>query len=386
MFVELHILQNFAPSCLNRDDTNSPKTCMFGGYRRARLSSQCLKRSARRHPSFEATVGGQIGKRTKRVASEITDLLITKGHPQSDASLVSEALLITAGFGVTAKGADAATKTGETSVLLFVSQAEISAWAEIASEYFEALRGAIDPKTLPKEGATKRALKVNTKKLDKAVEKAIKALPQATKAADVALFGRMVAEKPSMGIDAACQVAHALSTHAVETEMDFFTAVDDLNPKEETGAGMMGIVEFNSACFYRYSLVDLKQLEENLGGDRELTKAAVLGYLQATVAAIPTGKQTSMAAQNPPEYVRVILRSSGPPWSLANAFQKPIRTRGEEGDLMRDSIKRLEKHHEKLLQMYGTEEEDFDRIATTAEQISSCPLPKIWSDLEAALA
>ncbi|WP_270657693.1 type I-E CRISPR-associated protein Cas7/Cse4/CasC [Aeromonas sp. Y293-4] len=47
LFVELHLIQNFAPSNLNRDDTGAPKDAIFGGQRRARLSSQCQKKSVR---------------------------------------------------------------------------------------------------------------------------------------------------------------------------------------------------------------------------------------------------------------------------------------------------------------------------------------------------
>lgn len=391
MFVELHILQNFAPSCLNRDDTNSPKTCTFGGHRRARISSQCLKRAARRHPVFEEIVAGRTGQRTKHAASELTKRLVEAGHPQVDSILVSEAFLVAAGFGVTAKvaeGEDLSEAIGSTSVLLYLSKFELDSWAQLASAHFDSLRAAVDSKSLSDKGGKTRKLKVDSKKLDKTLAKALKELPKATKAADVGLFGRMVAENKNMGIDASCQVAHAISTHAVETEMDFFTAVDDLNPKEDTGAGMMGMVEFNSACFYRYSLIDIGQLRENLGGDEELVRATVLGYARATVEAIPSGKQNSMAAHNPPEYVRVVLRSSGPPWSLANAFQKPVSTRGAREGLMQLSVQELESHHAALVSMYSRGDEERSWVATTAkvENQPKTSLPAIWEQLEEALA
>lgn len=388
MFIEIHILQNFAPSCLNRDDTNSPKECTFGGFRRARISSQCLKRAARTHKAFSSTVASGTGKRTKRVASEIADRLVALGHAEPDSRLVSEAALVVAGFKVEAEtkdpdGADLAEQSGQTSVLLYVGDTELDALAKLCSDHFDALREAIDPKSLPKEGAKKRSLKVREKDLPKECTQALKSPPQATQAADIGLFGRMVAENRHMGIDAACQVAHALSTHAVEAELDFFTAVDDLNPKEDTGAGMMGIVEFNSACFYRYSLVDFEQLVANLGGDRSLARAATLGYLKATVESIPTGKQNSMAAHNPPEYVRVVLRSEGAPRSLANAFLQPIAPR--QGSLMKASVEALRGYSEKLDRMYG----DCDAIELEASlEVVPDPLslPEIWSKTEEALA
>jgi CRISPR system Cascade subunit CasC len=153
------------------------------------------------------------------------------------------------------------------------------------------------------------------------IKKELNRLLNGGMAVDLALFGRMLADLPNKNIDAACQVAHALSTNKVSMEFDFFTAVDDLSPEEETGAGMMGTVEFNSACFYRYANIDLKQLTGNLAGDSELAQKAVEAFLRAAVATIPTGKQNSMAAQNPPSLVFAVVRDKGL-WSLANAFVK----------------------------------------------------------------
>jgi CRISPR system Cascade subunit CasC len=171
-------------------------------------------------------------------------------------------------------------------------------------------------------------------------------------AADIALFGRMIADDKNMNVDAACQVAHALSTNKVEMEMDYFTAVDDLLPDEESGSDMIGVVEFNSSCFYRYSNINLTKLRNNLGFNDDLLTAAVLGYVEASVKAVPTGKQNSMAAQNPAGYVRAILRNDGFPWSLANAFQKPVRATAEES-LEERSIAVLEDYFERLKSVYG---------------------------------
>lgn len=391
MFIELHLLQNFAPSCLNRDDTNSPKECTFGGTRRARLSSQCLKRAARTHPVFAETVGGAVGKRTKKVADELADRLVKAGRDEVDARLVAEAALVVAGFDKISaevkeghedelEGASA-----KTSVLLYVGDAELDAMAATCDQYFDSIRAAINEKSIPKKGAKKRALKVKAPALPKDCKKALENPPDAKVAADVALFGRMVAQNTNLGLDASCQVAHALSTHSVETELDFFTAVDDLSPKEDTGAGMMGIVEFNSACFYRFSLVDFRQLVENLGGDRDLAKGAVLGYLKATVAAIPTGKQNSMAAHNPPEYVRVVVRKDGAPQSLANAFQRPVRP-GRDESLMVRSIAALRDYRKDLAGMYGEEEGETEYFASVEKLPGQMTLPEIWKAVEKDLS
>jgi CRISPR system Cascade subunit CasC len=173
------------------------------------------------------------------------------------------------------------------------------------------------------------------------------------KAADVGLFGRMLADLPDRNIDAAAQVAHAISTHRINAEFDYFTAVDDLLPADQKGADMIGTVEFNSACFYRYLNVDLDQLTSNLGGDLELASETARAYLRAAVAAIPTGKQNSMAAHNPPSFVMAVARTHGF-WNLANAFLKPVRSMVDR-DIVEASIAALDAYWAQLQEMYGTD-------------------------------
>lgn len=336
MWIELHILQNFAPSCLNRDDTNSPKDCVFGGYRRARISSQCIKRATRTHPAFEQAVQSGIGIRTKRLAQALANELAARGHDREVAHAATTVVVRQ----VIGK------MTGEqTSVLVYLGADEIGRIADLIEASWDELAPAAeaeDPKKLPKS-------------VTEAAAAVAKQFSSATKSADIALFGRMVAEAPKWNVDAACQVAHAISTHRAEMEMDFYTAVDDLNPGEETGAGMMGTVEFNSSCFYRYALIDLDQLSANLGGDRELARAAVDGFLRASVAAIPTGKQNSMAAQNPPSLVFAVVKDkSAMPWSLANAFEVPVDV-GRNGRLVDESIGALAQYWERLVTAYGAD-------------------------------
>jgi CRISPR system Cascade subunit CasC len=187
------------------------------------------------------------------------------------------------------------------------------------------------------------------------IDAAAKEFKPKSKASDIALFGRMLAENTDFNVDAACQVAHAISTHKVNMEMDFFTAIDDLKKdfsSGDAGAGMMGTVEFDSACFYRYSVIDAKQLEKNLDGDKELTKKTIKAFIQSSIASIPTGKQNSMAAQNPPSFVMVVVKD-GCPWSLANAFEVPI-THGTEG-IIAKSIRRFDLYWGRLQSVYGSD-------------------------------
>ena len=346
MYVELHMLQNFAPSCLNRDDTNSPKECEFGGYRRGRVSSQCLKRSVREaFRLLKLLPEGNLAVRTKRLVDETARRLAASGKDAAQARGVAEAALAAAGLGV---------KDGKTQYLLFLGEQEIADFSQACLTHWDALSVAAPAPDETK--SAKKQKKAAQQAAPEPVRKAMESLLAGNKAADLALFGRMLADKPDRNTDAACQVAHALSTNKCGVEFDFYTAVDDLKNREVedeegAGAGMMGTVEFNSACFYRYANIHLGQLLKNLGGDEALARSTVEAFLRASVAAIPTGKQNSMAAQNPPSYILAVVRDSGL-WSLANAYVEPIRPDGK-GDLVRKSIVRLEDYWQRLARAYG---------------------------------
>ncbi|MGI4787795.1 MAG: type I-E CRISPR-associated protein Cas7/Cse4/CasC [Janthinobacterium lividum] len=313
MKIECHVLQNFAPSCLNRDDTNTPKDCEFGGSRRARVSSQSWKRAVREF--FRAENSVPVGTRTKHLKEQLT------------ARLIGEATSAEVGFFVEAAYSKMDGKRpDETAVLVFISEAEIEAAAACIRQEQSKLKKDYKP--------------------DKSVIEALKA---AQPSADIALFGRMLAEQPGRNTNAACQVAHAFSTHAVDLEMDFYTAVDDLTKdRDETGAGMLGTQGFNSACFYRYALLDTAVLQKNLGDDPTAAYAAVEAFLNAFCLSIPTAKQNSHAAQNLPSFGMFVVRETGVPVSLANAFAQPIR----RDDIITESIGKLAHYYERLNTVY----------------------------------
>lgn len=330
MFVEVHMIQNFAPANLNRDDTNNPKDCEFGGVRRARISSQCFKRAIRHSPVFAQTVAADVGTRTRWLVRLLRKQLLAAGKPEQEANAILPAF-VAALLSKMDKGGE------RTAVLLYLSQSEIAAIGQTLVENWPAL-------------ADERTRETTADQLAKAL---IKKYQGKTSAPDIALFGRMLAEKPELNLDAACQVAHAISTHRVAMEMDFFTAVDDLPTEEETGAGMMGFTGFDSACFYRYARLDWDQLVENLDGDVELAGRTVEGLLRAAVAAVPTGKQNTFAAHNPPSFLLAVVRKDGMGWSLANAFERPVRP-GTDAGLVQPSVAALDAYWGRLCQAYGT--------------------------------
>jgi CRISPR system Cascade subunit CasC len=329
MFVEVHMLQSFAPANLNRDDTNNPKDCEFGGVRRARISSQCLKRAVRTSPVFAAATGVEPGLRSKRLIERLSTPLKEARKPDADIAALLEAFV--------PAFASKLDKDGKrTAVLLYFSPGELRAMAQALLDSWEEL--------LPEKERSAAA--------DRVAKALVKQFKDRTSAPDIALFGRMLAEKPELSLDAACQMAHAISTHRITMEMDFYTAVDDLQPDDTAGAGMMGFTAYNSACFYRYARVDWEQLVANLGGDRGLARRTVKGFLAGLVEAIPTGKQNAFAAHNPPSLLLAAVRSNGMAWSLANAFEKPVRAAGDSG-LIAPSVAALDAYWARLCAAYG---------------------------------
>jgi len=340
MFIELHTIQSFGPTNLNRDDLNNPKECLFGGVRRARISSQCIKRAVREHPLFEQTTQVDNATRTRWITNLIRDGLKDKGKPEHEASEVAMAF-------ARAYAVDVDAKKGKTNVLVYISPAEVNDAVTMLLEEWK--------KNPPSDGA-----------IAKVVASLIKKYEKITSAPDIALFGRMLAQKHETGIDAACQVAHAISTHAVKRETDYFTAVDQLKPDDTAGAGMVGYIDFNSACYYRYARIDWQQLITNLKQDREREKPnsdeialawrTAKGFLRAWEAATPTGMKNSHDNNGRPAFLLGVVRTDGVGWSLANAFERPVRPlfqNGWEGGYIIPSVREMDKYWGWLSQVYG---------------------------------
>lgn len=371
MNLEMHVLQNFVPSNLNRDDTGTPKDCVFGGVRRARISSQCLKRSIRLHPAFAARVeeaGGDIGKRTKLIRDEIAKVLTADGTAEGTARAAAAGIVNLLGLKFeNSKAVDAKAKT---QYLLYLGENEVRELAELAMrpEILEVAESAYtdhgdDWEKIAETFGKAKSLGDVNKEVKNVVNNS--RLGARAYAADIALFGRMIADDKNMNVDAACQVAHAISTNRADIDIDFYTAVDDFN-QDDAGAGMMGTSEFTSSCFYRYINLDLDKLQENLAHNQDLLRAAVLGFVEAAVKAVPSGKQNSSAAHNPPSYVRVIVRDDGFPWSLAGAFSDPVRPDERKSlSLERVSADRLESYLEQLKSAYGDEGLKYDEFFST---------------------
>ncbi len=324
--IELHIVQSFPVSCLNRDDVGAPKTAVFGGAPRARVSSQSWKRAIRLHARYNSPEHF-AGQRGHFAAEKLEHTLLSKGVDPKIAR--EESASIVTFLGKQDKKYKDAHKSA---VALYLSPGEIEAIADAAVRDIEE-----SEKVQLKRGNLKKALG-ETRPRDMA---------------DIAMFGRMVADDHSLTLEGAAFFSHAISTHRVSNEIDFFTAVDDLKPDESEGAGHMGTLEFNAACYYRYAginldlLADKDHLHHLTPDDR---KAVVTTFLRAIVEAVPSARHTSMFAATRPQFILGLHRKSGQPLSLANAFEKPIWS---SDGLVEKSREALEEHYETLKKTYG---------------------------------
>ncbi len=349
--IELHILQSFPVSCLNRDDVGAPKSATFGGVPRARLSSQCLKRAIREYAQDNLPDARFGGERTKLIVQPLAAALEENGlDPKAameHASNIADKL---------AKLDAKSVKDGEVpqvGTLTFLAPSELESIAAKVAELVIS-----NPKAKDYE-----------KKLDQFAKSA-----GLMDGADIALFGRMAASMPSLTLEGAAMFSHALSTHKTENDLDFFSAVDDRKPKgDDAGAGMIGTLEFNSAVYYRYAAVNLDLLfdADHLAGlTSDERKKVVAAFIEATTMAVPGARKNSMNASVPPSYVLGIYKEAGQPVQLVNAFENPIRGTG----LVDASRVALEDHHASLKSTWG--------ITTTAEvAVPNAPLATLIEKL-----
>lgn len=284
IYIDIHAIQTLPPSCVNRDDTGSPKSAVYGGVERARVSSQAWKHAMREYFK-DIFAPEELGSRTKRIpdrlAEEINRLSPEIGMEKAEKMAMDALKTI---------GIKRDDKKKQNAALFFISAVQVEALAKLTVE------GEKD------KNVYKAALKEHP-------------------SFDIILFGRMAADDPDLNYDAASQVAHAISTHAVHTEYDYFTAVDDEQKEDEAGAGHLGTVEFNSATMYRYATVNLTELESHLGGD---AAKVVRGFAEAFIRSMPTGKQNTFANRTLPDMVYITVRSDQPV-NLAGAFEQAIR-------------------------------------------------------------
>ncbi len=316
--IELHILQSFPVTCLNRDDVGSPKSATFGGSQRARVSSQSLKRASRLLARDESPVGFE-GIRSRFLLEPFTSALIAAGLDEAESA--KKAAEICAVFSkVDAK------KPDQVTTAVYLSPGEI-----------QQLAAAVAAGETPEKAA---------KKVDR------------LDAADIALFGRMIANDATLNVEGAAMFSHALSTHTTANEIDFFSAVDDRKgDSEDAGAGMIGTLEYNSATYYRYVAINLDLLfdAKHLGpiGEQEKRKSLLRAFITSVLTAVPGARQNSMNGATLPIEVLGIRKDKGQPLQLINAFEAPIKANGK--GYAANSRTEMLKHHADLKKLWGIE-------------------------------
>lgn len=346
--LEVHALQTVPPSCLNRDDTGTPKSAVYGGVRRARVSSQAWKRATRRafHDRLDPS---ELGVRTRRVAEVLAGRIMALDgsieKPQAW-TLAAETIQVATGSKVEVpkRSASKENPEPESKYLMFLSAHQLQGLAELA---------------VKAHGAGKDFFK------DKATKDLARQIANTRHSVDIALFGRMVADGADINVDAAAQVAHAISVHRVDIESDYYTAVDDYKNREEDdlGAGMIGTVEFNSATLYRYAALDIDLLRANLGkGLREdeplsePVRRATEVFVECFLTSLPTGKINTFGNHTLPEAVVVKLRSSRP-INFVGAFEEPCRVNPEVGGHMRQACEKLAVYIPEVERAYGVSQD-----------------------------
>lgn len=353
MQFEIHILQSFPPANLNRDENGMPKSTVFGGRPRARISSQCQKRAVRLYyQEHSALSADHFANRSRSWLSELKPLLM-----EADIDITEEQAEVAAKLALSHLGADEdLKKPGKTKTILFLGRTEIAAIANILIKNWDKIAPGLTGKTptLPKKDPN----------IGKGIEKS---LVNTGKPGDVALFGRMMASLPSVSVDAAVQMAHAISVNKLQQEFDFFTAVDDLSDtsnlegNDDAGADHLGETGYNSSTYYRFTVIDTDQLKKNLGSDEQLA-AITQTFAEAFIQAIPTGHQNGFAAHSLPAAVMLVVRQ-GQPVSLVDAFEEPVAPKNNKS-LLGNAISQLDQHWTDLCKMYGENSVVFKGIVT----------------------
>lgn len=333
-FIQLHLLTSYPPANLNRDDLGRPKTAMMGGEPRLRVSSQSLKRAWRTSDVFQSALKGHIGTRTKEMGVQIFNKL--KGIKKEDA--MEWAREIAGQFGkLKTLTEDEKNKLED----LKIEHLKIEQLAHFSPEEQQSIDSLVDTIAERKSKPQKDELSL---------------LRKTHTAADIALFGRMLASKPLFNTEAAGQVAHAISVHSVVVEDDYFTAVDDLNRGEDdAGAGHLGETEFAAGLFYLYVCIDKELLTKNLSDNKELADKTLEALIESAATVAPTGKQNSFASRARASY---ILCETGDqqPRSLSVAFLKPVQVQKE--DMLSTAVKKLCTMVENMDKVYGACAED----------------------------
>ena len=357
MLIELHLLTSHAPANLNRDDFGRPKTAYFGGTERARVSSQSQKRAIRKSSYLAERLTDHISTRSLHIPLDLyVDLRKHYRSSQEQMHLerlgpVCEAAANALGKAetVSEKVADAYGLDAEEQALKLKTSQIVFLTPNELQELRDAVAGVVE--------SDEKLTKTMLKNLPKQLAETAGLNERPSDGVDMALFGRMTTDEANSfaAVDAAMQVAHPIATHTTITETDYFTAVDDVTQESgERGSGHIGELDFNSALFYKYFSCDFEKLVGNLGGDRTVAVNALVTVLDAACRVTPSGKQNSFASHSQADVVLLVVRGQNIPCSLANAFERPVRS--TENGYLAESTQQLVERYCRLVHGYEFED------------------------------
>ena len=380
--IDINIIRTTTPSALNCDESGSPKSCIFGGVSRWRLSQQTLKNAARQYCANELVARGtltleDLATRTKRLLGLLIPTLVELGHDSDESIAKVRSALAALDMPVSLVKGEYVAKT-----LALLGRREIAALAQVIHAQWDQIKAAAPAKAdedgeeeatepveveveveeteKPKKGKKGKKKGEPEKEKEKDVPAAVLALLKAVfdggQALDLALFGRMMTALPGDDHHASVHTAQALSVHAMVTDSDFYKAMDQERPDGATGADMLGVTEFGSATFCQSSHVNFDKLLSNLDGDKELALTALRSYLEAVALALPMGKQSGYASYTPLDFMAVTIRRNAAPRSLLGAFEVPVARRDGEA-ISKLAVERLTAKAEAIRNAFGDNQE-----------------------------
>ncbi|MFI7342973.1 type I-E CRISPR-associated protein Cas7/Cse4/CasC [Streptomyces sp. NPDC050085] len=336
-FIEGHIIQGTPYANLNRDDTNSIKTVQWGGVNRTRVSSQSWKRAMRLRLQTRL---GETSLRTRRLAERIERHLVEERAWSSEAGRrAARHAVVASSVGAEPPGKDKEGEPWSSAAMVYVPDTAVAELADLCEEFRPALEAAKDSNALKQKDAL-----LPTDRVDAVLR---------SRNGIINLFGRMLAQIEDAKVDGAVQVAHPFTTHETDTEIDYFSAVDDVtdNWGDTSGSAHMGHAEHSAGVLYRFIVVDTRELLRNVDADIAAAHELIAAFLDAAILSLPQAKKNSTAPHTVPALVQLTVREDRPV-SYAGAFEKPVRA-PREGGHTETSIAELAAYAEAVNKLLG---------------------------------
>lgn len=347
MFLQIHFLTSYHASLLNRDDAGLAKRISFGGAPRLRISSQSQKRHWRQWMLTHTDIPS--GLRSRHLFDRVIfPRLVEAGV---DPALATDLIKTLAGYLLTS--------TDKKPLDDHLAMKQPILFGRPEAEFF--IRLLADA---ARQGDVAQAHKYLEERLKTERANFQALLRQAgvenpSVGFEGAMFGRFVTSDILSRVDAPVHVAHAFTTQGLDSEVDFFTVVDDLANDAETGAAHANDMELAAGIFYGYVVVDIPLLVSNLTGNtaeqwrqQDLRASReLLNLLVHAIAEVTPGAKLGATAPYARADCVILELGDSQPRSFANAFLRPVASRS--ADPMAASISALSDYVTRMEAMYG---------------------------------